>query len=75
MITELSNMIDANTELGEKKPILVNFKYDYENENYYIEFVDKGIGMSEERIRDIYTSFFSSTKRKTNSLIGGLIPN
>jgi hypothetical protein len=72
LIRELtSNCIDANTELGVQKPILINIKYDYENSNHYIEFVDKGIGMSEQRIRDIYTSFFSSTKRHTNSLIGG----
>lgn len=71
IIRELvSNCQDANTELGEKKPILVNINYDYENENYYIEFVDKGIGMSEERIQSVYTSFFSSTKRNSNSLIG-----
>lgn len=73
LIRELtSNCIDAHTELGEQKPILVNIKYDIENECYYIEFVDKGIGMSEERVQNIYTNFFSSTKRNTNSLIGGL---
>lgn len=76
IIRELtSNCIDANTELGERKPILVNIKYDSENNNYYIEFVDKGIGMSEERISEIYTNFFSSTKRHTDSLIGGLTTN
>lgn len=66
-----SNCVDANTELGERKPILVNINYDHENQNYYIEFIDKGIGMSEDRIQKIYTNFFSSTKRGTDDLIGG----
>ena len=53
----------TESELGEDNPIIINLQYDYDNSQWYIEFVDKGIGMSPERMENIYSNFFSSTKR------------
>lgn len=70
-----SNCVDANIELEIRKPVLVNINYDIEESSHYIEFIDKGIGMSPERMDNVYSNFFSSTKRATDSLIGGLTTN
>jgi len=67
-----SNCRDANIEAGKPdEPIIINLLNDIEENQYYIEFIDKGVGMSEKTIDLVYTKFFSSTKRGSNDLIGG----
>jgi hypothetical protein len=66
-----SNCIDAHTEANVDEPVIIEQEFDYEDDVYYIKFIDKGIGMSAERIKKIYMNYFSSTKRDTNNLIGG----
>ena len=39
--------------------------------NGKISFKDVGVGLSPTRIQDIYSKYFSSTKRETNNEIGG----
>ena len=66
----LSNCWDSHVEAKcEDKPIQVKIYED--NGNYKISFNDFGIGLSPNRIKEIFTSYFSSTKRNSNSEIGG----
>jgi hypothetical protein len=48
-------------EISEKYPL---------NDERWIAFHDKGLGLSPNRIEKIYSRFFSSNKRDTNDLIG-----
>ena len=66
-----SNAWDAHIEMGHNKPIIVHLAHDYENNSYYIEFVDTGIGISEERFEKVFMKYFSSSKRDSNVQIGG----
>lgn len=59
----VSNCYDANVESGSNKPILITLNDDF------ISFKDNGIGISEERMI-VYSSLFSSTKRKSNEFHG-----
>lgn len=70
MIRELtSNCFDSHIEAGIDDPVVVSRGYDGEN-GWYIEFKDVGVGMSPDRVKEIYMSYFSSTKRETNDQIG-----
>lgn len=64
-----SNCVDAHTEANVTAPVIIRKGVDEEGE--YIEFVDHGTGMSPEILYNVYNNYFSSTKRDTNSLIGG----
>lgn len=66
-----SNCLDAHTEAeNTEDPVIVRFKND-PDEGMIIEFQDFGVGISPNRIQEIYMNYFSSTKRADNSLIGG----
>lgn len=68
-----SNSFDAHVEAGQTKPIeieIVDGNRLTGTANSII-FRDFGPGFSPERIRNIYSKFFSSTKRETNEEIGG----
>ena len=74
LIRELaSNCFDSHAEAGVNKPITIKIT----NESYLngtpamIHFIDYGVGLSRERVENIYCKFFTSTKRDTNNLIGG----
>jgi hypothetical protein len=64
-----SNCFDSHIEANIDDPVTI--KKGWDEEGYYISFVDIGVGLSPERIQSIYMNYFSSTKRETNSLIGG----
>lgn len=66
-----SNCFDANKESGSENPILIEIYTDYEDDTKYITFKDNGLGISPERMEDIYMKWFSSTKRSNNIEIGG----
>ncbi len=67
-----SNCFDSHVEAGVNTPILIKRGIDKNNNNsLYISFIDYGVGMSPDRIYNIYGVYFESTKRATNSLIGG----
>jgi len=70
LIRELtSNCFDSHTEAKVDDAVLI--KKDSDEEGDYISFNDFGVGLSPERIDNIYMNWFSSTKRETDDLIGG----
>lgn len=65
-----SNCFDSHVEAGVNKPVLIKKTFDPQTDSHYISFIDFGVGMSEERIEKVYSTFFMSTKRDTNNQIG-----
>jgi hypothetical protein len=65
-----SNCFDSHAEAKVNLPVIIRKSIDA-NGAMYISFIDFGVGMSEERIYDIYGVYFESTKRDTNDQIGG----
>ena len=62
-----SNGFDAHIEAGvTDKPVMVTF----DETEQAVRVTDFGVGLSPERVNDIFTKFFSSTKRETNDQIG-----
>jgi hypothetical protein len=66
-----SNAVDSHIEAGINLPVLIKRSIDGETGTHYISFIDYGVGMSPERIEEVYMTFFKSTKRADNSQIGG----
>jgi len=69
IVRELScNAYDAHVENGNQdepfKVILPN------NLHPYFEIEDYGIGLDDDGVREVYTSYFTSTKTNTNDAIG-----
>lgn len=65
----MSNAWDSHIEAGcPDEPIVVRFSRI--EDSYYIEFIDFGVGLSPERVKEVFTVYFESTKRDTNSQIG-----
>jgi hypothetical protein len=66
-----SNCFDSHTEAGVDEPVLIQKSHDVENNKSFIHFIDVGVGLSPDRMEKIYMKVFSSTKRNTDSQIGG----
>lgn len=74
-----SNSRDANREAGRADvPIKVFFtnsddekNYLFDNDSTAINFQDNGLGMTPDRIEDIYLTYGASDKRGTDNLTGG----
>ena len=66
-----SNAVDSHIEAGVKLPVLIKRSIDSETGTHYISFIDYGVGMSPERVEEVYMTFFKSTKRADNTQIGG----
>lgn len=70
-----SNSRDANREAGrEEKPIVIEIGNNQSllgEEILYISFQDNGIGISPERIDNVFLKYGSSTKRDSNNQTGG----
>jgi len=67
-----SNCFDSHVEAGVKNtPVLIKKTYDNQTDTQYISFIDYGVGMSPDRVENIYGVYFESTKRGTNDEIGG----
>lgn len=68
-----SNCFDSHIEAGIDKPVKIIWRDEdrLSGTPSSISFIDEGIGMSEERVENVYCKFFTSTKRETNSQIGG----
>lgn len=64
-----SNCFDAHKEANVDHPVIIRLSK--ENSQYYINFIDTGVGMSFDRITKIYAEYFNSTKRDDNNQIGG----
>jgi hypothetical protein len=66
-----SNCFDSHIEAGVNKPVIIRYSVDNETNSKYISFIDFGVGMSPDRIENIYGVYFESTKRVDNTQIGG----
>lgn len=66
-----SNCFDSHAEAGVKTPVIIKRSYDETSDTHYISFIDYGVGMSPDRVQNIYGVYFESTKRTTNDQIGG----
>ena len=67
-----SNCFDSHVEAGVKDmPVVIRKSFDDETETHYISFIDYGVGMSPDRIENVYSVYFESTKRVDNEQIGG----
>ena len=64
-----SNCFDSHKEAGVNEAVIV--KLTKENTDFYISFIDNGMGMSRDRITNVYAQYFNSTKRNDNNQIGG----
>lgn len=63
-----SNSIDAHTEAKVDDAVIVRLGKD--ETSYYISFIDVGVGMSEDRIENIYINYLKSTKTASNEQLG-----
>ena len=66
-----SNCFDSHTEAKVNLPVVIKHFTDSETGTKYMSFVDFGVGMSPDRINNIYGVYFESTKRVDNTQIGG----
>jgi hypothetical protein len=66
-----SNCKDSHTEAGVNKPIVIRKTVDKLAKTIYISFIDYGVGMSPDRMENVYGVYFASTKRIDNTQIGG----
>jgi len=66
-----SNCFDSHSEANVNAPILIKKWVNTEEKTTYLSFQDYGVGMSPERMYDIYGVYFESTKSGSNELIGG----
>jgi hypothetical protein len=70
VIREIScNALDAHTMIGSDAPIEVHLPTYLEK---WFSVRDFGPGIPEDKMEDIYTTYFYSDKNDTNDLIGGL---
>jgi len=66
-----SNCFDSHVEAGIKAPVLIKKSFDDQTNTHYISFIDYGVGMSPDRVKNVYAVYFESTKRCDNTQIGG----
>jgi len=66
-----SNCFDSHIEAGVNFPVLIKKFKDSQTETQYISFIDYGVGMSPQRIKEVFSVYFTSTKRADNNQIGG----
>lgn len=66
-----SNCFDSHVEAGVNAPVVIRKIFDKLDNCHYISFIDYGVGMSPDRIENIYGMYFKSTKRSDNTQIGG----
>lgn len=66
-----SNCFDSHTEAKVNAPVVIRKHKDSQTGTLYISFIDYGVGMSPDRVNNIYGVYFESTKRVDNTQIGG----
>ena len=67
-----SNSRDANREAGNSNPIEISIRDSiWLESDLVIAFKDEGLGISPERIGDVFVNYGASTKRNTNDQTGG----
>jgi len=63
-----SNCFDSHREAQISDAVRVKFSKD--DSGFYISFIDVGVGMSPERVENIYSTYLESTKEESNDYIG-----
>jgi hypothetical protein len=66
-----SNCFDSHIEAKINAPVVIRKSVDKQTNTINISFIDYGVGMSPDRIENIYGVYFESTKRCDNTQIGG----
>jgi hypothetical protein len=66
-----SNCFDSHVEAKVNSPVIIRKFKDPQTDTLYISFIDFGVGMSPDRVENIYGVYFESTKRCDNTQIGG----
>jgi len=67
-----SNCFDSHQEANVDVPVTIQIvEPEYDGTGGKIVFTDYGMGLSPDRIKNIYSKYFSSTKRGDNGQIGG----
>jgi hypothetical protein len=66
-----SNCFDSHVEAGVNSPVLIRKSFDEQTDSHYISFIDYGVGMSPDRVENVYGVYFESTKRSNDNEIGG----
>jgi len=66
-----SNCFDSHIEAKVNEPVVIRKGFDKLANTHYISFIDFGVGMSPDRVENIYGIYFKSTKRTDNTQIGG----
>ena len=65
-----SNCLDAHTDAGVDEPPVIRLSDSFSSSQAYVDFIDFGDGMSEDKIENIYGSLYESDKRDSNDKIG-----
>ena len=66
-----SNCFDSHIEAKVNKPIIIRKGEDENTHSPYISFIDFGVGLSPQRMEEVYCVLMTSTKRDSNDQIGG----
>jgi len=66
-----SNCFDSHVEACVNAPVRIRRWQNKEDGTHYVSFIDYGVGMSPDRVENIYGVYFESTKRVDNTQIGG----
>lgn len=66
-----SNCFDSHIEAKINAPVRIKYWIEKSDNTRYISFIDYGVGMSPDRVNNIYGVYFESTKRVDNQQIGG----
>jgi hypothetical protein len=66
-----SNCFDSHIEAGVDVPVIIRLSKDKVTNTSYISFIDYGVGMSPDRMENVYGVYFNSSKRGDNTQIGG----
>jgi len=66
-----SNCFDSHIEANVNSPVIIRKNVDDQTGELSISFIDFGVGMSPDRVNNIYGVYFESTKRLDNNQIGG----
>ena len=66
-----SNCFDSHIEAKVNTPIIIRKTFDKLTNTYYISFIDFGVGISPERMNNIFGILFNTTKNGDNTQIGG----
>lgn len=63
-----SNCFDSHAEAGVTDAVQI--VYGKDSSGFHVSFIDVGVGLSPDRVKDIYTQYLKSTKEGSNDFIG-----